>query len=222
MAPSSFVMSTWPYALPSTIRPPLKKLGSGFGDLPSRFTSTPLCSIIDTICEISIGYDNYLRGVAPHPSLERILWARNCLQHDLISLPDRSQEGLQHDCCLYELCRLSTMAYMLLVLFPVPRIAGMHPRLAERLVITLDRCTKLGMWNDYPGLLLWSTMLGGIVARETTSLTRLYREMSSSAPIKHIASAWSLVNDICLRYLWFEDECDEAGQAFWIEICKTR
>lgn len=212
-------MKTWQYPRSDTIRPLLKKLGIGFRDLPEDFTRSPLFTIIDMLREVTIGYDNYLHQVTPHPSLERILWARNSLQHDLISLPDRSQEGLKHDSCLYELCRLGTMAYTLLVLFPVPRIAGMHPRLAKRLISTMDDCMMLGMWDEYPGLLLWTTILGGMVAEATPSLRRLYVSLSKWTSIKHTPGAWTLVREICGGFLWLEEDCDEAGRALWNDIC---
>lgn len=219
MFPTSFVMKTWPSPTPGAVRPLLKKLVTGFRDLPACITNSPLFNIIDLFREVTIGYDNCLRQVTPHPSLERILWARNCLQHDLISVLEISQDDLKHDNCLHELCRLGTMAYTLLVLFPVPRVAGMHPRLAKRLFDTMDNCTVLGMWDDYPGLLLWTTILGGIVAETIPSLRRLYVSISRWTPVKHTPGAWNLVRDICAGFLWLEEGCDEAGRALWNDIC---
>jgi len=216
---SSYVMSVWPYPKLETVRPILKKLGTGFRDLPECLTGSPLFTIVDRLREITIGYDKYLHQVTPHPSLERILWARNSLQHDLISLPERSDELLKHNTCLYELCRLGTMAYTLLVLFPVPRVTGMHPRLAKRLLTAMDNCLILGMWDEYPGLLLWATILGGIIAEGTPNLRQLYISISRWTSVKHNTSAWNLVREICAGFLWLEDECDEDGRVLWNDIC---
>ncbi|KEF62760.1 uncharacterized protein A1O9_00733 [Exophiala aquamarina CBS 119918] len=200
--PSSYVMSVWPYPKPDTVGPLLKKLGTGFRDLPECLNRSLLFTIIDRLREITIGYDKSLHQATPHPPLVRILWARNSLQHDLISLPERSDEGLKRDSCLYELCRLGTMAYTLLVLFPVPSVTGMHPRLAKQLLTAMDNCLILGMWDDYQGLLLWAIILCGTVADGTPSLRQMYVSIARWTSVKHNASAWNLVREICTGFLW--------------------
>ncbi len=100
--------------------------------------------VIPMIRKLSISYDLYLRKDDSAPPFSFIMWGRNCLIHECLSLPDMSGRsrsagpavaasprapellGLTADSCQYELCRLGTLGYMLLVLFPYPRDSGLH------------------------------------------------------------------------------------------------
>jgi hypothetical protein len=217
MYPTSSAMLAWPYPEPGDVRQVMRYLGSAFYDLPLTITSNPLFKVINIIKEITIGYDNWTRQCSPCPSLERILWARNSVQHDLLCLPDKSSQVSNSPTCIYEVCRLGTMAYMLLVLFPVPRIAHMHPRLGRRLMTAINSSDLLGLWDHYASLLLWATILGGIVSENHTRLRQQYLAMSAHAQMKQTLRTWPLVKEICARHLWLDLECDEAGKAFWLE-----
>ncbi|KIV77925.1 hypothetical protein PV11_09697 [Exophiala sideris] len=113
----------------------------------------------------------------------------------------------QSEAVLYDLTRLSTLAYVVLVLFPPPRFAGVHAKLAPHLISTLDECTDLRLWNEYPDLLLWGTIFGGILSNrdekdvpgsspcseideEATMLTTRFVKMAIRAGVRHQSSAW--------------------------------
>ena len=271
-------MSTWPD--PHTpLAPSLLNTTSGVRDLRGVAEFGPLMQSISNARLVSTGFNEYLSKCPSAPTLNRIVWARNFMTHDLLSLPltlpsPSAQSGLNyhshHDSdqmmnissplhALYNLIRLSTMAYTLLVLFLPPHIAGIHDRLSQQLMLALDDCTVLDLWNTHPSLLLWSTILGGIVADESTlrpwfaemarqARTRMPnlalmdsrdkdrsrsrstgRQRSHSrsrsmpdASIKREADAsWTIVRDVCFRFLWFEGpERDGFGRAFWDEACE--
>lgn len=182
LAPTSLVMSTWPEP-PSPLPPALRTLTMGLQKLRTALTCEPLYEIISTLRQITIGFSMYLSGHPDGPSLVRILWARNSVQHDLLSLdatladttikPEPGSPTMQHSSIfpifsppqsLYTLLRQSTLAYTLLVLFPLPRVAGLHTKISQRLMLALDDCMVLDLWRTQPEVLLWSTVLGGIVA----------------------------------------------------------
>lgn len=238
IVPTSLVMSTWP--IPTLLSRGHNDLCTGFDSLPRILTSLPLFTVIQNIRTITIGYSMYISRHPQAPSLARIVWARNSVQHDLLSVPDAAAEAMDDShAALYDLTRLSALAYMVLVLFPLPRFAGIHAKVARQLVLTLDECTDLGLWDDYPGLLLWSTILGGILSNpdedddasaspssetdeEATMLISRFVKMTTQAGVKHQPTAWGLVKDMCGRFLWFEgDECEGLAKAFWGLACKT-
>ncbi|EXJ71060.1 uncharacterized protein A1O5_06053 [Cladophialophora psammophila CBS 110553] len=202
LAPTSLIMSTWPE--PSTLlAPSLQNLTSGFQDLGDIAGFGPLMDVVHNARLITIGLDAYLSRHPSAPSLNRIIWARNFMTHDLLSLPltpplpdlcpnaahrhDSSSSNMTTLCSplhsLYNLVRLSTMAYTLLVLFPVPTVAGIHGKLTQQLMLVLDDCTVMDLWTTHPKLLLWSTVLGGIVAKDT-SLRPWFAEMIRQARTK--------------------------------------
>ncbi|KIX97703.1 uncharacterized protein Z520_06481 [Fonsecaea multimorphosa CBS 102226] len=195
LAPTSLIMSTWPETQPA-VAPFLQNLATGFQDFGDIVGFAPLLQIIHNTRLITMGFDAYLSGHSSAPSLNQIVYARNFMTHDLLSLPLpylRPGSGQRHEGSsssimthssplhsLYNLVRLSTMAYTLLVLFPVPSTASIHDKLTRELMLALDDCTVLELWTTYPQLLLWSTVLGGVVARNT-SLRPWFAEMIRQA-----------------------------------------
>ncbi|OQU96040.1 hypothetical protein CLAIMM_02179 isoform 3 [Cladophialophora immunda] len=270
LAPTSLIMSTWPQT-PTGLAPSLQNLTSGFQDFGDIVGFAPLLQVVNNARLITIGFDAYLSGHPSAPSLDQIVWARNFMTHDLLSLPLalplpylRHGAAQMHDGgsssimthssplhSLYDLVRLSTMAYTLLVLFPVPSVAAIHGKLTRELMLALDDCTVLELWTTHSRLLLWSTVLGGIVAKDT-SLRPWFAEMIRQARTKIPSLAlmdsrsrsrsrhssynsspssedgtqgesgvlWTVVKDICFRYLWFDGtECEGLGRMFWQEAC---
>jgi len=230
-------MSTWPCP-PQKLSRSLQNLTTGFDALPSNLLASRLLSIIATIRLITIGFDMYLSHHPAAPSLVRILWARNSVQHDLLSLVPKSiaiaADGSAMYEGLYELVHLSTLAFTLLVLFPIPRVAGLHAKLSQRLMLALDNCTLQRLWEQYPDLLLWATVSGGMIAegslrtwfgemtrraRPQTGWVKQAQPQGSGAAPEDLP--WAVVREICSRFLWFDGaECEGEGKVFWDEACK--
>ena len=211
-------MAIWPYPDTKVLRPFLQNLATGFGGLPESIQVDPLLQIIDAIRDVSIGYDLHLEQNPSAPRHIHIVWGRNTLLHDLLRLPDKSfHDPLHPDPCLYEICRLSTFSYMLLVLFPLPRVSGLHYTLAQLIKTTLDSCFIFRLWQRYAELSLWATVLGGILAEET-ALRPWFVQVSASICKERTWQSWDAVKNVCSRFLWFEQDCDRAGEAFWEEV----
>jgi hypothetical protein len=190
LAPSGVIMSTWPQPPPSI--PTLQNMTSGFAEFRAVDEFVPLMQAITNARLITIGLAMYLSGHPEAPSLNRIVWARNFLTHDLLSLPlalpyrspthtppdqhsyaqnesfspSANANLFSSSHALYNLIRLSTLAYTLLVLFPLPRITGVHAKLSQKLMLALDDCIVLELWTTHASILLWATVLGGAVAEQ--------------------------------------------------------
>ena len=232
LAPTSLVMSTFP-SPPSTMPSSLTNMTLGFGALPKSLTTVPLFAAIDTVRLITIGYDMYLSQQPDAPSLVKILWARNSATHDLLSLdnrfiPDDSQEQSNIDPqelqALYSLVRLSTLAYTLLVLFPMPRVAGLHANLSKQIRSALKVCAVMGFWDENPSLLLWATMMGGSVADKGEPVRGWFMDvLTTHSPIRCRPASWPAVRDMITRFLWFDGpECEGVGREVWMEACKCQ
>ncbi|KIW71987.1 hypothetical protein PV04_00211 [Phialophora macrospora] len=184
LAPSSLFMSTWPKD-PAPLCSSLYSMTNGFDEFRNDPGFACLLQIIRHVRMITIGLNAHLSQQTGAPTITRIVWARNFMTHDLLSLPltmpttfpEPVHGGRSHgrsasntlnafspQQALYNLIRLSTLTYTLLVLFPMPRVTGLHARLSQQLMAALDDCTVLGFWATHPKMLFWATVLGGTVS----------------------------------------------------------
>ncbi|KIW09787.1 hypothetical protein PV08_11887 [Exophiala spinifera] len=212
------LMAIWPYPAPNTVPHVLRMMTTGFATLPPSVQRDPLMWTIETIRDVTIGYDLSRRNDPTAPRHIHVVWARNTLLHDLLRLPDRTWDNPRScDLCVYEICRLSTLAYMLLVLFPLPRISGLHYALAQRIKHALDGCLIVGLWESHPELFLWATILGGILA-EATALRPWYGQLGVKLCQELDLSSWHDLKRICLTFLWYDQDCERLGEEFWGDL----
>ncbi|KIW10151.1 hypothetical protein PV08_11112 [Exophiala spinifera] len=251
LAPTSLVLSTWPDP-PPNLPAIFTTMTTGFGVLPKPLIATPLFKAIITIRTITVGYDMYLSQQHDAPSLVQILWARNSLTHDLLSLNptltsgdlaagahhvqqaapafrtrNEVLTGTAHLQAVYQVVRSSTLAYTLLVLFPMPSVAGVHSALAKQITIALKGCLDLGLWSDeesgYTDLLLWSAVVGGVVAEEDSAAREWFVALLlRRSPVPCKEEAWDEVRKIITRFLWFDGpECEGVGRDLWVDVCEA-
>jgi hypothetical protein len=224
---------------------------AGFALLPKAMTSTALFDVLTNVRTISIGYDMYLSQQPLAPSLVQILWARNSVTHDLLSLntsltsgdlaaaatrnspefssDERREAGVALDVsemqALYQVVRLSTLAYTLLVLFPMPRVAGVHATLAKQIMAAVKTCMALGLWErgmqGPHDLLLWATMMGGMVADENEPVREWFVNVLTRKNTLPCEDMWEDMRGMVTQYLWFDGpECDGVGREVWMEVCE--
>lgn len=225
------VLSFWPDI--STENQYLTNTATDFEFLPEYVTSHHIMEVIRHIHRITLGYDLYLNKSDNGPSLPLIVWARNSIQHDLLSLeeapstdpvtcfhPINRSTSFCHKCSLqhnliqnlYKVLRLAIMAFTLLVLFPLPRSAGVHSKLSRHLLHALNNCEANKLAAPYDEFLLWGTVLGGVLAEFDTRplfIERLIQSRASSVLPRDEGSVstegvWrEQVEAICSRYLWY-------------------
>ncbi|RMZ91674.1 hypothetical protein DV736_g1092, partial [Chaetothyriales sp. CBS 134916] len=206
------LVSTWP---PVETRTPLSySLGTGFSSLSDEATYVRLCTVIDYVVQITLGYDRYERRSPDAPILYHVIRARSAVIHDLLSLPDSVGDAVTPDSIIYEMSRLGSLAYMLISLYPIAPGNGPHAELARRLQGLLGHSSRLGMWDTHLPFLLWAVVLGGIMAKEFASRAWYVQYLSSSG-LKDTFSTWSAVSTIMTAFLWHKSGCESAGKELW-------
>lgn len=253
LVPTSEIVLDWPDM--SGANPVLNRLATGFDVLIEDTAHSPILAAIRNIRLVTLGYDICLRE--PHNTnlFTRVVGARNCLQHDLLSLSDcydctniavstisnRDRSPFDHFSRLsdlrkneYKILRYSVMVYVLLVLFPLPRSAGIHSKLAIRLIRAINLCTTDIYPGTHKGFLIWATMLGGAVAEGDLRLLLAdkilhmlelgghmpkSRDYDTTRIEQQIETCWQYIEEQCKSFLWYWkfDFEREVGQ-FW-QIC---
>ena len=206
-------MSSWPSSegesLPYT-------LGIGFKGLSSAPAFAKLKITIGHLIETTLGWDRYQKNTPDAPMLNQIVQARNAVAHDLLCLPDISTKVRSADECLYELGRLGTLSYILIFLHPLAHDTGPHAQLAKRLKVMLDIAISLDLWATDTNFMLWVTVIGGIMAKDTP-LRHWFVEQLNKSGLKHTLVTWPPVSSVLSNYLWLESECGADGIALWRE-----
>ena len=188
--------------------------GSAFSRSASHRLFDRLRATISKIVMVSAHYERCWETMEISV-LHEILPARNAALHDLLCLP-RSHVATADD-CLYEICRHTAFAYMALALHPVSRENSPNSELAKRLRALLSSASFYDLWSTYSSLLLWTAMLGGIMAKDTDMRFWYVRYLARSG-VKHTLVTWSALRDLLSTYLWLDSECEEEGLALWKEV----
>jgi hypothetical protein len=145
-----------------------------------------------------------------------IIHWRNAIHHKLLCLP-RAVGLLSRDSAVYEACRLATLIYSNLVIFPLPTGTGVQSRLATQMCKTLRSCDVYSCWAEEPFKMLWLTMMGGIAA--TDGMDRLWyaRKLTQiwSENLRAMIPTWQACTEALETYLWWRHVCDEPGRLLW-------
>ena len=208
------ILSSW--ASPEEPAPCTYTLGIGFNGLSNSSSFPKLLGVISSLTETILGWDRYQRATLDTPILYQIVRARHAVLHDLQCLPDLSIAVRAADDCLYELCRLGTMSFLLIFLYPLARENGPHELLAKRLMVMLDIANSMNLWKTHTNFMLWVSVVGGIVANESP-LRHWFVEEIHNSGIKHTMVAWPPVSSVLMNYLWLESECEDEGVTLWQE-----
>ena len=234
---TSVAMAGWP-KMPTNPRPALANLISGFQSIAPP---TSLRVHLGRLRSFTLGLDLFMRKKPGSPTLLQLLWARNSITHDLLSIsaqqPHSDCAGDVLSACLHNVGRLAMLAYSLLVLFIMPRVAGVHAVLSKALLGALDKCTGVPGVSAYSDFTLWATILGGIVADDELRPYFVERLLYTQMPAVSLAEVlrtrdnqilateavtWSRVREICRTFLWFDNvEFELEAGFFWKEILKA-
>jgi hypothetical protein len=203
--------------------PQLERLGSGFWEMWGESTSvgvTELCKTLQHICDFTIVVENHAQGRWMPRTFTAIIDQRNFVQHCLMSLKTK-QELLDSNTIvdepLYECCRLATIAYSFLVVFPLPAVVGPFEALVAQMrgelmaigieAPTISRCR----------LLLWVLVMGATAAiglPERPWFLSQLKILSSQSGIER----WEELRDILQSFLWLSSTSDPDGRDAWIKM----
>lgn len=239
LVPTETVLSHWSEV--HAWKDDLELLGSGFDNLPASVRTTALTKALENIRQTTFGYDMYLNEQTGSPSLFQIVGARSSIQHDLLSIdstlpgvfhcPHKPEGSFCHSCVLqhdlnqnlYSIVRLATMAFVLHLLFPMPRSAGIHTEIAARLTQVMDTCCANRLSQAYFDVLQWATVIGGATANDSQRplfVERLIRNAAVLDFSRGQQRKWRQeVESICSEYLWYPlyDLAKEAD-GFWQDV----
>lgn len=143
---------------------------------------------------------------------------RNHVQYCLMSLgidKDSGETGPQFS--IYNICRLSTTIYALLVVFPLPPLAAPFTRLGKELSDELTTSATTELWTQAPQLLLWIVVMGTIAS--VGSDLRLWYVSMLVRYSQHLdIKSWAELKDCLQDFLWFENTSDVDGANLWKEV----
>jgi hypothetical protein len=208
-----------------------RRLLSGFGSLiDGRWLFSRLMARLKHMRCIIVDYEQWQRGSSSRPDIRRIHWLRHFVLHDLLSLPILGQRlGGNKTELGYELVRVSCLAFMQLVIYPMAAINELPQKILKQMIPLLDRwskpCEGKVLSQEHPGIFLWSLVLAGMLAFEHYESTGDPALMDSVAKyfdrvtVKAEKRAWPMVKSIMSTYLWLPSECDGPGQRAWDYAC---
>ncbi|KIW65866.1 hypothetical protein PV04_08083 [Phialophora macrospora] len=245
--PSSLVVGSWSTSQPSS--PASQKsstLTSGFNFLPDLDLpeAIDLLNVLCGVRDITIAFDSFQHGEPEAPPIKIIIFARNLNQHELLTLPDLSEELYSEDLwhgstpatkyqalALYEMCRLCTFVFQMTVLLP-----NLHDNIdvtipyAQRIRRCLQMATtKLSLHKDpkYHDVLLWAIIMTAWLVKGTNlydwfvdflvdhvSAGRICRMAADPSGV----SLWPRVEKILATFLWLESECLAPCATIWEEV----
>ena len=234
LQPTSYFVSLRSHQADTTAAALTRQMASGFSVLPcsaKNLLSQRLLQLVDFTATLSVDLHQWERKTVDGPDYVHIQFTRWCILHDLLSLPELSENpnGNEADVS-YEMIRLSTFAYFLFTLVPVPHPGSLPQKIAEMLQTALDICIASDLSIKQPGLFLWSVMLGGMCAyvahepeflgESASPLLNHYVEYTKHLSVKPSIHAWPLVTSLLGKYLWLDLECNELGETFWRHACE--
>lgn len=203
-----------------------------------EYTTSSHTSIWNTFSED--GDDNKdarRNGVLKHElpiAFGDLLRTRNVLQHRLLSLP-RREFMLARDHSIYEACRLAALVFSDMVLFPLPTVTSVRPRIMGMLRRAIEKWMSLqrdiGADNDNiedykdrkaieekeDHLLLWITTMGALAAATSAeeAMKAWFSESLSRCSARLGITCWNETRRILKRHLWYDGVCDSPGQVIW-------
>lgn len=193
----------------------LKSLGSAFKDKTLEISLDPeLQTILLALAEITAGLDHFERcGAKPFKNLLVLLDNTDWAAHCLVSMPAFEVEGYQglHENIWNDICRLSALLYIDIVVFPTPPRAGVKDTLSSLLYTKLLVLVECEYWGDSKPLmdvLFWATLVGAIAANGTV-LEDSYTSFIADTFASEGFITWDDAQYHMKTCLWFSSVCDE-------------
>lgn len=193
------------------------RLGTGFKYFRFIPEGSVLFPILEACCEVTVALDHYARGGPTAPDMVDLVEARNAAQHRLLcqNTPEATLRGGDH--AAVQTCRLATLVYNDMVIFPMRPIQGVKPRLASLLKAALEKCANICVWDSHAYLLLWATSLGAIAATFTPDRPWYVQQLIKQTQVLGI-DQWAAMEFVLSKFLWWSPVCSEPGEELWNEM----
>ncbi|KAL1854701.1 hypothetical protein Plec18170_004792 [Paecilomyces lecythidis] len=187
-----------------------------------------LGEILQDIHTYSVVIDLYGKRKLHYPGDAIMVDRRNYIQHRLMSLPSIAEcadDTLFFETHrVYEPCRLATMIYSLLTVFPVPPVNAPLAQLGRMVRVALTESDPRRSWRSAPDLLLWAFVLGAIASGvETTNADDRELRAWYVGSLNRLATAsrircWNDMKKIMKNIIWLDCLCDAYGKELWEDI----
>ncbi len=170
---------------------------------------------------VTVALDQYNRKGPDSPSIWDLARARNVTQWLLCCLKQSSSYELSTHSGLHNACRLATLIYSDIILFPIPISNTIKVRLAGDLRTALDSYKLLRNQDcKCTDLLTWMVVMGGIAAIST--IHRHWYVGLLSLRLAAGPSTWDHFKALLSRFLWWQYVLDLPGRSLWDEAMSLR
>jgi hypothetical protein len=192
-------------------------LGTGFKYLCSSLPGRAVYEILQNVGQLTVALDQHTRRGKGAPDMVDLVLARNVAQHQLLSLDPISMDGEMEDRTIAELCRIATLIYSDMVIFPLPATQRVKPALAVRMRTLLDDFKDGRGQERHRRVICWATTLG-CVASTFTSMHQWFLEELRLHAFGIKIQDWPGLKGLCSKFLWWPPVCDLPGRVVWSEI----
>jgi hypothetical protein len=203
-------------------RAALGPMASGFRELWGPSDDPFLAQLLRVVyhmCDFTVVVENHVEGrPAPRPPAA-LTDQRNFTQHSLMALPsarDIQRAGHGYD-PQYDACRLASMVYSFLVIFPFPPVE----RLFERLTAALQNATMDAV--DIPtgptraGLQVWILTMGALISIGLPERSWFVAELASSLLEAGITD-FQQYTDKLRTFLWHPRTSARDATELWRDV----
>ncbi|EXJ69977.1 uncharacterized protein A1O5_07050 [Cladophialophora psammophila CBS 110553] len=199
-----------------------EKLGHGFHGIDKALTAG-VCEAVGRGVEATVALDHYHRHENCQPRLVDVMLAANEAQRSFLEL--NSKEGFGLEQLVHSCCRLGSLIYSDMVLFPMPSCTKIKPRLAQELRQFLEESQEMQVIieegkDSISDMILWVLVMGGIAAAFTENRqwfqTRLRRRIKSDAKFK--SGTWAEFKWHVSKFLWWDPVVDGPAMKLWNEV----
>ena len=122
------------------------------------------------------------------------------------------------DSVLCEICRLGTLLYVDIVIYPTPPQAGVKNQLSRLLLPLLQSLEETSLLEEdalVVDLVLWAAMMGAISARCTELQDTYIDYIADNCTPK--SRSWEDIELGLQSFCWFSSVCDESAKQIWCQ-----
>ncbi|KAJ9614269.1 hypothetical protein H2200_002405 [Cladophialophora chaetospira] len=184
----------------------------GFRFLRNRRYGGRFLAITEDVNALLNAYAIFMQDGGAGADFRQFVATWRVLQHQTLSVVTGGD-------LLFDICRATVLVFLAECLEPLPVIGAFHRNSSRKLMLLVDECDKRDCWQTCPGLMLWTSMLGGYVSRESTLRLWFIEQLRGSRITKEERN-WEEVLRAVDEYLPFGFRQAQGCQQLWREACQ--
>ncbi|KAK5046407.1 hypothetical protein LTR84_008209 [Exophiala bonariae] len=215
---SESLVSSGVHILDEKARERASVLGTGFWVEGFPAIDEGFQAVLSAACELTTAVDHLQRKENDPPALYDIVEFRTFVQHCLLSLQPRISVPLDTPDYTYEACRLSTLIYSDINIWPLPKSSNIRPRLSQHLKLVLSERAGAEAGAISKDFLLWISMMGAIAARHTEHEQYFLELLARDAR----TLTWDDFRKTMLEFLWCDFVVAPLARPLWNQACALK